>query len=233
MSTARHRQITLMFTLFPQHKQLCAHLLLRSCHRARAVCRGFHRRRPRKDSHARTVYVEIKCKQEAAKEGPVCVNANKSISPTVRPSRGPTCQRIGVLRDSPLPCHQSPCASCAGSIIWRLTASILPPSAQQNILNPCQRESEREREIDGALDGRREREKAVHPELPSVYGDAFFFFVFFFPSASAFYVSSRKCPRTFVLWLRSGGSFCRVSSLRAEIRGCDAVQNANAKQNCM
>lgn len=74
-----------------------------------------------------------------------------------------------------------------------------------------------------------EREKAVHPELPSVYGDGFFFP----PSASAFYVSSRKCPCTFVLWLCSGGSFSRVSSLRAEIRGCDAVQNANAKQNCM
>lgn len=56
-----------------------------------------------------------------------------------------------------------------------------------------------------------------------------FFLVFFFPSASAFYVSSRKCPRTFVLWLWSGGSFSRVSLLRAEIRGCDAVQNANAK----
>lgn len=160
MSTARHRQIALMFTLFPHHKQLCAHLLLRSCHRARAVCRGFHRRRPRKDSHARTVYVEIKSKQEGAKEGPVCVNANKSISPTVRPSRGPTCQRIGVLRDSPLPCHQSPCASCAGSIIWRLTASILPPLCSTKHTEPLpERESERGSEGERRSVGWKKRER--------------------------------------------------------------------------
>lgn len=111
---------------------------------------------------------------------------HEQINFTIRPSCGHTCQRISVLRDSPCPCHQSPCARRTGSIIWHLTASILPSLCSTKHTEPSPE----------SLGWRRRSEKAVHPELPSVYGDASFF-----PSVSAFYVSSRKCPCTFVLWL--------------------------------
>lgn len=73
-----------------------------------------------------------------------------------------------------------------------------------------------------------EREKAVHPELPSVYGDAFFFF---FPACQRF-MSHLVSVRAHLCFGCEAASQPRAFASRWDTR-LDAVQNANVKRSWM
>lgn len=140
--------------LLPHPKQWRDHLLLRHCRCVRAVCKGFHRRWRRNDSHACTAHVEIKSKQEGAKQGPLYVNMNKSIpqsaclvAPHARESVS-----WGTARCPAISLHVR-AAQVASYGRWQLPTSPNLP----RLLNKTNWTFARERER--VLDGRGERER--------------------------------------------------------------------------